>query len=72
MTNTTKSIINQTLELSSNERASVAEKLLASLDVSDANINSIWAKEADARVEAYNRGEIEVVSAEEVFKKYQK
>jgi putative addiction module component (TIGR02574 family) len=72
MTNTAKSIINQALELSSNERASVAEKLLASLDVSDAKIDEIWAKEVDARVEAYNRGEIEVVSVEEVFKKYKK
>lgn len=72
MTNTAKSIIDQALELSSNERASVAEKILASLDVSDVNMDVIWAKEANARVEAYNRGEIETVSVEEVFKKYQK
>ena len=72
MTNTAKSIIDQALGLNSKERAIVAEELLASLDESDSNLDAIWAKEADARIEAFNRGEIEAVSVEEVFRKYQK
>jgi hypothetical protein len=48
------------------------EKLLFSLDSPDTNIDAIWAKEADARIEAYDRGEIETVSATEVFDKYRK
>ena len=72
MTNTAKSIIDKALGLNSKERAIIAEELLASLDVSDSSLDVIWAKEADARIEAFNRGEIETVSVEEVFRKYQK
>ena len=72
MTHAVNSIINQVLELSAPERADVVEKLLFSLDVPDANIDAIWVKEADARIEAYDKGEIETVPATEVFDKYRK
>ena len=72
MTNTAKSIIDQALELSSIERSNLAEKLISSLDVSDSQIDTVWAKEADRRIEAYERGEMETVSIEEAFKKYQR
>lgn len=72
MTYAANSILNQALELSASERADVAERLLSSLDNPDANIDAVWAKEADARIEAYDRGEIEAVPAAEVFKKYSK
>ncbi len=65
-------ILDQALELSAKERADVAEKLLLSLDSPDSKIHAIWAKEADARIEAYEKGEIETVSAEDVFAKYRR
>ena len=65
-------ILNQALKLSSSDRADVVEKLISSLDEPDPTIDSIWAKEADSRVEAFERGEIESISAEKVFDKYQK
>jgi len=65
-------ILNQALKLSSSERAEVVEKLISSLDAPDATIDSIWAKEADSRVEAFERGGIESISAEKVFEKYRK
>lgn len=65
-------ILDQALELSATERADVAEKLLFSLDSPDSKIDALWAKEADARVEAYKNGKLETVSAEEVFSKYRK
>lgn len=67
---TMNSVLDQALELSSTERADVAEKLLYSLDMPDPKMDAIWAKEADARVEAYKKGEIETVTIEEVFAKY--
>ncbi|OGT31871.1 MAG: hypothetical protein A2W28_03570 [Gammaproteobacteria bacterium RBG_16_51_14] len=70
MTNKANSVLNQALELTAAERADVVEKLLVSLDNPDPAMDAIWAKEADARVEAYERGELEAVSAEEVFRKY--
>jgi putative addiction module component (TIGR02574 family) len=72
MTHTANSILSQALELSASERVDFVEKLLFSLDSPDTNIDAIWAKEADARIEAYDRGEIETVSATEVFDKYRK
>lgn len=72
MTHAANTILNQALELSAPERADVAERLLFSLDFPDSKIDAIWAKEADARVDAYERGEIEAVSAEEVFEKYRR
>ena len=72
MTGSANTILNQALKLSSSERAEVVEKLISSLDAPDSTIDSIWAKEADTRVEAFERGEIESVSARKVFEKYQK
>lgn len=72
MTNTAKSIIDQAMELSSIERSNLAEKLISSLDVSDSQRDTVWAEEADRRIEAYERGEMETVSIEEAFKKYQR
>ena len=72
MTNSENMVLDQALGLSATERANVAEKLLFSLDTPDSKIDAIWAKEADSRVEAYKKGEIEAISAEEVFAKYRK
>ena len=70
MTNSANMILDQALELSARERANVAEKLLFSLDTPDSKIDALWAKESDSRVEAYKKGEIEAIPAEEVFAKY--
>lgn len=72
MTNPANSIIDQALKLKPSERAAVAERLLMSLDVPDPEIDAAWAQEADARVEAYDRGEIESIPAEDVFAKYKR
>ncbi len=70
MSNTANIILDQALELSPSERADVAEKLLFSLDNPDSEMDKLWAKEADNRVEEYNKGNLETISAEEVFTKY--
>jgi len=59
MENSVNIILDQALELSAAERANIAEKLLFSLDRPDSKIDDLWAKEADSRIEAYNKGEIE-------------
>jgi len=70
MGNSANLILDQALELNATERANVAEKLLFSLDSPDSEIDALWAKEADSRIEAYNKGELETVSSEDVFSKY--
>ena len=72
MAESANTILNQALKLSSSDRADVVEKLISSLDAPDPTVNSIWAKEADSRVEAFERGEIDSTSVEKVFDKYQK
>ena len=70
MANSANIILDQALELSATDRAIVAEKLLFSLDSPDSKIDVLWAKEADSRVEAYKKGDIEAIPAEEIFAKY--
>jgi len=70
MSITANIILDQALELSPSERADVAEKLLFSLDSPDSEMDKLWAKEADNRIEEYKKGNLETISAEEVFAKY--
>jgi putative addiction module component (TIGR02574 family) len=72
MTNLAEDIFAQALALSPLDRAALVEKLLASLDQPDSAIDKLWAKEAEDRIDAYEVGEMEAISAEEVFKKYEK
>jgi putative addiction module component (TIGR02574 family) len=44
--------------------------LLVSLDKSDHEIEKKWAKEAEDRIDAYDKGKIKAISLEEVLKKY--
>ncbi len=67
-----KKVLQQALQLSQRERAVVAEGLLSSLDKPDPAIDELWAKEVKARIDAAERGEMEMVSEEEVFAKYEK
>jgi hypothetical protein len=65
-----KQIIDQALELSEQDRAFVAEQLLLSLSAPDPAIDKGWVLEAEARLDAYRRGELQAVSLREVFAKY--
>jgi hypothetical protein len=47
-------------------------KRTTSLDQPDSAIDKLWAKETEDRIDAYEAGEMEAISAEEVFKKYEK
>ena len=58
----------QTLKLKSIDKIHLVEKLLSSLDKPDAEIEAVWVMEADARLEAYERGELEVVPFDNVIK----
>ena len=72
MKKVSKSVLNQALELSALERATLVEQLLQSLDKPDENMDALWAAEAEARIDAYEKGVIEVVAVSEVLAKYAK
>ena len=67
-----RQLLDKAMHLPVLDRAAVAEKLLSSLDTPDPAIDALWAKEAEARIDAYERGEMGTVSVEDVFGKYEK
>lgn len=60
-------IVRQALALSADERAVLANRLLDSLEPSnDATIDPEWAAEIVRRIAAYDRGELESISLDEL------
>ena len=58
----------QALEFSVNDRAALAEHLIASLDETDESENErLWLKEADYRYQEYKKGNIPSRTAENVL-----
>jgi len=58
--------------LKSLDKLQLVDKILASLTPIDKEIEGVWAKEVEDRVEAYDKGLLSVVNEKEVFSKYQK
>jgi putative addiction module component (TIGR02574 family) len=67
MSELAEKLIEQALSLPAEERAEVVERLLSSLEPPLSAIDQLWALEAEDRVDAYERGEIEAIPAEDVF-----
>ena len=68
MSSNAEKILQEALNLPPQDRAEVLERLLATFqDPPDPEIDKLWAQEAEDRIDAYDRGELESVSAEEVF-----
>lgn len=68
----TREIIDRALELSVEEKASIVDELLSSMNEPDEAIDALWRKEVEDRIEAYNSGKLRSVSLEEVLAKYRK
>ena len=64
-------VCNDAMDLSPYERIELIENLFFSLEAPDerSRIDKLWAEEAEDRLSAYEAGEIETVSASEVFEK---
>jgi putative addiction module component (TIGR02574 family) len=60
-------IIDMALQLNAAERYDVVEKIMQSLDKSDAEIDRVWAEEALQRAKACDEGRMKTLSFEEVF-----
>jgi len=63
-------IYKDALNLKPTEKAELIDKLLSSLDNPDKEIDALWAKEAEARIEAYDQGKIKALTLKEVIEKY--
>ena len=65
-----KSIAQEALSLSLEDRAQLAQKLLLSLDIlSEKERDEVWLTEANRRARELDRGEVQPVSADEVRQK---
>jgi putative addiction module component (TIGR02574 family) len=67
---TTDNIFKEALTLSPSEKAQLIDKLISTLDKSDKEIDELWAKEAEDRIDAYDRGKIKAIFLEKVLQKY--
>ena len=66
-------LLEQALKLPPVERAELVESLLSSFEFrSRKTIDALWAQEAEDRIDAFERGEIPAIPAEQVFAEIEK
>ena len=66
----TDNIFKEALKLTPSEKAQLIDKLIAILDKPDKEIDELWAREAENRLDAYDQGSIKAISLERVLQKY--
>jgi len=71
MSTNTEKLLRQALTLTPSERAEMAEGLLTSLDRPDPEIDQLWAREAEDRIDAAEGGAMKIIPEEDVFGKYE-
>jgi putative addiction module component (TIGR02574 family) len=68
---TAKQLCDQALQLPPAERMALVDQILDTLDESDSALDAQWAQEAESRLAAYRRGEVQAITLNEVIAKYQ-
>ena len=66
----TNNILKEALILKPSQKAELIDKLLSAFDKPDREIDELWAKEAEDRIDAYDREKIKAVPLEKVLEKY--
>lgn len=64
----TKELLDEAMKLKPEERFSLVEGLIKSLDEPDKKLDEMWAEEAEKRLKTYRAGKLQGVPMEEVFK----
>jgi putative addiction module component (TIGR02574 family) len=67
---TTGNILKEALTLRPSEKAQLIDKLISSLDKPDKEIDELWAKETEDRIDAYDQEKIKAISLEKLLQKY--
>ena len=60
-------LLQEALQLNPQERYIVVESLLKSLDIPDESVDTIWANEAENRLQNYRDNKVQTIPFEEVF-----
>jgi putative addiction module component (TIGR02574 family) len=58
------------LDLTPSEKIELVDDVLASLDQPDESLDRLWLHEAEDRLAAYRRGDLDALSVEEPLAKY--
>lgn len=64
----TKELIAEISDLPVEQRARIADLILQTLNTPDPDIEIVWIQEVEERVEEYEKGKVELIPAQEVFK----
>lgn len=73
MTKRMLTVLEEAVDLPPIERAELVEEILSSFNYpSRSAIDAAWGQEAEDRIDAYDRGEIEAIPAAKVFEKIEK
>ncbi len=65
----TKELFDEAISLPIETRMQLVEKLLRSLNPTQKEIDKLWAKEAEKRIEEIKSGNVKTIPGEKVFKK---
>lgn len=65
-----KTLSAQAIQLPLEKRLALVDELLDTLDVPDATLDALRAKEAASRPAAYRRGEVQAMALSDVIAKY--
>jgi len=66
----TQQVLEKAIHLPPVERAELVEQILSSFDrPSREEIDALWAKEAEDRIDAYDQGKIKAIPASQVLEK---
>ena len=68
----TDELINEVISLPVEQRARLVDELLKSLNPSQAEIDELWAGEAERRVAEIEAGKVKTIPGDEVFDKLRK
>lgn len=64
----TKELFDEAMKLKPEDRFSLVEGLIKSLDEPDKNLDLIWAEESERRLKAYREGALQGIPLEAIFK----
>lgn len=62
-----KDLLAEAMKLKPEERFTLVEGLIKSLDEPDKKLEEIWAEEAEKRLTAYREGKLEGIPMEDIF-----
>jgi hypothetical protein len=66
-------VMDKALSLPADARVSLVEKLITSLNLpTQAEIDHLWAEEAEQRISQIDRGEVELISGKKIFERIRK